>query len=232
MMLPWFIPQLRHIDGQLYCTDILDRSDERAGDIATAGSGTDIHIREYRDESKRTWKDFFNEYEYRYTKDESRERQLLRWFDKDTSATEKRLICKLDVLIAFYSFLGYWVKYLDSSNLNNAYVSGMKEDIGMSGNDLINTQVIFLVGNIIFELPWLFLLPRVSLTYVLFISELIWSIFTLATYRVENPQSLMAFRFIIGAAEAAYFPIIHYTLASWVCVLFIFKFCNILTNIR
>lgn len=85
----------------------------------------------------------------------------------------------------------------------------------MKGNDLIDTQVIFLVGNIIFELPWMFLLPRISLPYALFVCELIWSIFTFFTFKVKNPASLKAFRFIIGSAEAAYFPIFHFSLASF-----------------
>jgi hypothetical protein len=30
----------------------------------------------------------------------------------------------------------YWVNYLDRMNLNNAYVTGMKEDLNFHGNQL------------------------------------------------------------------------------------------------
>ncbi|CUM64875.1 uncharacterized protein PRCAT00002490001 [Priceomyces carsonii] len=174
-----------------------------------------VEFKEYRDEANRPWWKFFDEYEYRLTKSEASRYEPWRWFPKGISSAEKKLLLKLDILVAFYSFVGYWVKYLDSANLNNAYVSGLKEDIGMKGNDLIETQTIFLVGNIIFELPWLFLLPRIPIPYVLFSCETIWALFTLFTFKVKNPASLKAFRFIIGSAEACYFPIFHYTLASW-----------------
>lgn len=130
-------------------------------------------------------------------------------------AEEKSLIWKLDLLIAFSSFIGYWAKYLDSANLNNAYVSGMKESIGMKGNDLVNTQLTFNVGNCLFEIPFIFILPHVPIPYVLFGAELGWSAFTLGISGVQNVASLEALRFFVGSFEAAYFPCIHYTLSSW-----------------
>lgn len=172
-------------------------------------------VREFRDEAHRPWWKFFDEFEYRETTEESSRYKWFKWFPEGTSAAEKKLLFKLDIIIAFYAFVGYWVKYIDSANLNNAYVSGMKEDLGLKGNDLINIQVLFTVGQIVFEIPWLFFLPKVSITYTLFITELCWSAFTIGTYKVQNIESLKAIRFFVGASEAAYFPSIHYLLASW-----------------
>ncbi|KAG7818398.1 hypothetical protein KL928_003399 [Ogataea angusta] len=194
-----FIPRLRQVEDE---KDSLDSSSEPVAYT-------------YRDEANRPWWKFFDEFEYRQTSEEASRRKWYRWFPEGTSAQEVKLLCKLDILIAFYSFVGYWIKYIDSSNLNNAYVSNMKEDLGMKGNDLINTQLIFNIGNILLELPWLYLLPRVPINYSLFICELGWAAFTLGTYRVNNVGSLQAVRFFVGAFEAAYFPCIHYTLASW-----------------
>lgn len=200
--LPWFIPKYR---------DVLDFEVD-----LSSNEDKDVIIKEYRDEAHRPWYKFFDEYEYRAPKSKRTQKWWrYRWFDQSYSPQEKKLLIKLDATVAVYALLGYWVKYLDSANLNNAYVSGLKEDIGMKGNDLIDTQVLFLVGNIIFELPWLFLLPRVPIPYVLFGSEFIWSLFTLVTYKVQNPQTLKAFRFIIGASEAAFFPVFHYCALQW-----------------
>ena len=177
--------------------------------------GKTYEIREFRDEADRSiWK-FFDEFEYRETKEESANYKWYKWFPDGTTSTEKKLLFKLDILIAFYSFIGYWVKYIDSANLNNAYVSGMKEDIGMVGNDLINTQVLFTVGQIVMEVFWLFALQKVPVVYALFGSELCWSAFTLGTYKINNVKSLKAIRFLVGASEAAYFPCIHYLLGNW-----------------
>lgn len=203
MKLPWFIPQLRDVK---YEDDVLEQENTQSSQVI---------IKEYRDEANRPWYKYFDEYEYRETTEESKKFKLWQWYPEGTSDAEKKLLMKLDLTLAFTTFLGYWMKYIDSSNLNNAYISGMKEDLGMGGNDLINVQVLFLVGNIIFELPWLFLLPRVSLTYYLFVFELLWSLFTMLTSQSQNVATLKAFRFLIGSFEAIYFPVAHYCQPLW-----------------
>ncbi|VEU19574.1 DEKNAAC100035 [Brettanomyces naardenensis] len=177
--------------------------------------GETFRVKEFRDQAKRPWYKFFDEFEYRESKKEASRYKWWRWFRKGTPKAEKKLLLKLDVLIALYAFIGYWIKFIDSSNLNNAYVSNMKEDIGMKGNDLINTQMIFLIGNTIFEIPWMFLMPKVPLNYALFLCELGWGLFTLTTYKVESVAGLQAMRFMVGSFEAAYYPSIHYILGSW-----------------
>ncbi|CUM63885.1 uncharacterized protein PRCAT00001473001 [Priceomyces carsonii] len=165
----------------------------------------------HKNKGKRNIWSFFDEYEYRTSKP----RKFKFNFRKESSSAEKKLILKLDILITLYGLVGYWCKFFDSSNLSNAYVSGLKEDIGMKGNDLIDTQVIYGVGAIIFTLPFIYILPRFSPPYVLLIGEFIWSTFTLATAGVTNVKALKAFRFIIGAAETSFFPVIHYSFSSW-----------------
>jgi hypothetical protein len=58
------------------------------------------------------------------------------WYSPDDSPAERRLILKLDGLIMIFVFLAYWAKTLDSSATSTAYVSGMKEDLGLYGNQL------------------------------------------------------------------------------------------------
>lgn len=178
-------------------------------------NGEYVEIREFRDEAERPWWKFFDEYEYREISSTSASYKWYQWFQPEASVEEKKLLCKLDILIAFYSFVGYWIKYIDSLNLNNAYVSNMKEDLNMQGNDLIDTQVLFTVGSTVFLLPWVFLLPRIPINYALFCTELGWALFTVGLSRIQNVTELKALRFFVGAFEAAYFPCIHYLLASW-----------------
>jgi ACS family pantothenate transporter-like MFS transporter len=56
------------------------------------------------------------------------------WDDPDKSAEEKRFLLKLDFFLLSYGCLGYFCKNLDQANLNNAYVSGMKESLKMNGS--------------------------------------------------------------------------------------------------
>lgn len=157
---------------------------------------------EYRDEANRPWWNYFNEGEYRRNKKVGKKNPWYSWFNGSTSAQEKKLILKLDILLAFYSCMAYWVKYLDTVNLNNAYVSGMKEELGMKGNDLVHTQNMFSIGNIIFQLPFLFILSKVPLNYVLPSLDLAWSLLTVGEAYVKTTSGIKALRFFIGAFEA------------------------------
>lgn len=58
------------------------------------------------------------------------------WFSPTDSPEERRLILKLDGLILAYLWISYWVKTLDSATMSAAYVSGMKEELGLWGNEL------------------------------------------------------------------------------------------------
>lgn len=99
----------------------------------------------------------------------------------------------------------------------------------MKGNDFVNTQIFYTIGATLFTIPFIYILPRFSIPYVLFTEEFIWSLFTLVSSFSPNLKAVQAFRFIIGVAETSFFPILHYSLASWY-VDFIFLFEKI-TNI-
>ncbi|KAG6038963.1 hypothetical protein E4U41_003418 [Claviceps citrina] len=59
---------------------------------------------------------------------------------------ERKLIHKIDFFILTFCCLSYLVNYLDRSNLANAYVSGMKEDLNFAGNQFNEINTCFTVG--------------------------------------------------------------------------------------
>lgn len=71
----------------------------------------------------------------------SKAREII-WGKPAATKAERRLVVKIDTIILSFCCLMYWVNYLDRMNLNNAYVSGMKEDLGFHGKQLniINTS--------------------------------------------------------------------------------------------
>lgn len=208
--IPWFIPQNRYVN-ESYEEVQKGFNIKRAQDLNEKKN----RVKELRDEANRPWYKFFDESEYSFTDEEKKAHKWWQWFETGTSPEKKKLLWKLDLLIACSAFVGYWAKNLDLINITNAYVSGMKEDLNLGGNDLINLQVIFSVGNIVLDLPFFYILPRYNTTYILFLTELGWGIFTLAQARAPNIKALKAFRFLVGAFEAAYFPAIHHTMANW-----------------
>ncbi|KAH7060564.1 hypothetical protein B0J12DRAFT_782618 [Macrophomina phaseolina] len=55
------------------------------------------------------------------------------WYSSGTSSAEKKLLRKIDFFVLSHACLGYFAKWLEQANLSNAYVSGMKEDLQVSG---------------------------------------------------------------------------------------------------
>jgi MFS transporter, ACS family, pantothenate transporter len=49
---------------------------------------------------------------------------------------ERKLVRKIDFFILTFCCISYFTNYLDRSNLANAYVSGMKEDLGFVGDQV------------------------------------------------------------------------------------------------
>lgn len=63
------------------------------------------------------------------------------------------------LLTAFEVF----TKYLDQSNISNAYTSGMKEDLGLYGNELNYFNVMYFTAYVIAQIPMLLLISRPTL---------------------------------------------------------------------
>jgi ACS family pantothenate transporter-like MFS transporter len=57
-----------------------------------------------------------------------------------------RLLQKIDFFILTYGCLAFFTKWLDQANLSNAYVSGMREDLGMMGTEYNLAVTCFQVG--------------------------------------------------------------------------------------
>ncbi|CAI4471074.1 BGP_1a_G0020090.mRNA.1.CDS.1 [Saccharomyces cerevisiae] len=173
---------------------------------------------EVRDEAGRKWWKYFGEFEYRVNKEYKKSRKWYEFlYPNHTTQTkaERRLLYKLDIIIALYFFMLCWSKSVDLNNYTNAYVSNMKEDLNMKGNDYVYTSTIANVGAIVFQLPFMYLLPRFPSHIILPVMDLGWTWFTFACYRANSLAELRAYRFILSAFGAAYYPVSQYILGCW-----------------
>ncbi|KAF8544823.1 major facilitator superfamily domain-containing protein [Trichophaea hybrida] len=114
------------------------------------------------------------------------------WEEIPSTKEEKKLILKIDWFILSFCCLAYFCNYLDRSNINNAYVSGMKVDLNMSGNQINKIATVFTCG---------FVHSR--------------GLLTLGTYKVSTVNQIYAIRFFQGFFEASSFARVHYILGSW-----------------
>ncbi|KAL3465756.1 major facilitator superfamily domain-containing protein [Aspergillus heterothallicus] len=139
----------------------------------------------------------------------------IKWFADQDTPEERNLILKLDAMIVPYAFLAYWVKYVDQANINNAYVSGLREDLNLHGNELVRLQTMYTVGAVVGQLPFAYLFTKFPMSWVIPFLDIMWGVFTLLQYRVTSFGELMAYRFFVGWFEAAFFPGMHYIFGAW-----------------
>ncbi|KAL1967292.1 hypothetical protein VTN77DRAFT_3338 [Rasamsonia byssochlamydoides] len=137
------------------------------------------------------------------------------WDTFDKPPEERRLLCKLDAAILSFSCIGYFVKALDQVNVNSAFVSGMKEDLGLYQNQLNYIQAAWAIGYMLGQLPSNIILTRTRPRYWLPSLEVIWAILTLALSKCNSPYQFYVIRFFVGLAESGYYPGIQYIVGSW-----------------
>ncbi|KAJ6445401.1 Protein phosphatase 2C [Purpureocillium lavendulum] len=127
------------------------------------------------------------------------------WYEPGTSKEEKWLLFKLDFFILTYTCLTFFVKYLDQTNITNAYISGMKEDLDLSRRGLNETEPQAKLGRkgLILILYWL---PACTAT---------WSVFVLCMYKATDVKTLYILRFFCGLAESGVMPGAWYIIGSW-----------------
>ncbi|KAH0359669.1 MFS general substrate transporter, partial [Aureobasidium melanogenum] len=137
------------------------------------------------------------------------------WDTWELPPNQRWLLFKVDAFVLTFASLGYFLKNIDQTNVNNAFLSGMKEDLNMYGNELVTSTSIWTVGYVIGQIPSNLLLTRVSPRWVIPSLELGWGIATICTSRVESYKALYALRFLVGFFESGFYPGIHYMLGSW-----------------
>ncbi|PSN65508.1 MFS general substrate transporter [Corynespora cassiicola Philippines] len=137
------------------------------------------------------------------------------WDDPDKPKHEKWFLLKLDFFLLTSACLGYFSKNLDQSNINNAYVSGMKESLGMYGSELTYAGNVFTAGYVIGQMPAVMLATRVRPSILIPTLEILWSILTFCSSSVTKVSHLYAIRFLVGLCESGYFPVMIYLVGSW-----------------
>ncbi|OGM47179.1 putative allantoate permease [Aspergillus bombycis] len=137
------------------------------------------------------------------------------WDTWELPPEQRWLLFKVDAFVLTFASIGYFLKNLDLNNINNAFLSGMKEDLNMYGNQLVTSTSIYTVGYVIGQIPSNLLLTRVSPRWVIPALEVGWGIATICTSSVQSYRSLYAIRFLVGLFESGFYPGIHYLLGSW-----------------
>jgi MFS family permease len=135
--------------------------------------------------------------------------------DEERAVIERRLLWKLDLTLMPWLCLLYLVCFLDRTNVGNAKIAHLTEDVPMTTSEYNATLTIFFVAYAVFEALANFLLKRTRPSIFIPIIMVLWGCCTLGMGFVKNWSGLMASRWFLGVTEAGLFPGINYYLSCW-----------------
>src|SRR5207253_1043920 len=113
-----------------------------------------------------------------------------------------------------FLFLLYVANYLDRTNIAYATL-GMKGDLGLTDSVFGTASGIFFIGYLGLQIPGALLVERWSARLLLAITLITWGALTTLTGFVRTPLELYGARFLLGAAEAGFFPGVIVYLSHW-----------------
>ena len=132
----------------------------------------------------------------------------------ETTALEKSTIRKVFWRIIPYCFVLYVISYIDRANIGYAALQ-MNKELALSAEAFGFAAGIFFIGYFMFEVPSNVALnkygPRIWISRIL----ITWGAVAAATAFVQTAPQLYLLRFLLGVAEAGFFPGIIIYLTYW-----------------
>jgi len=128
------------------------------------------------------------------------------------SEIERRTMLKISWRLLPLIILIYFVAYIDRTNIGFAALS-MNRDLGLSSAVFGWGAGIFFLGYFLFEVPSNLMLNRMGARVWICRIMLTWGLVSGATAFAAGPTSFVVLRFLLGAAEAGFFPgiILYFT---------------------
>jgi sugar phosphate permease len=111
-------------------------------------------------------------------------------------------------------FLLYIANYIDRTNIAYAKL-GMIGDLSLTDSVFGTAAGIFFIGYFALQIPGALLVERWSARLLLGITLITWGALTALTGFVHTPHQLYGARFLLGAAEAGFFPGVIVYLSHW-----------------
>ncbi|KAF2139309.1 uncharacterized protein K452DRAFT_352577 [Aplosporella prunicola CBS 121167] len=132
----------------------------------------------------------------------------LDWSDEE----ERRLVCKLDMVIMPLLILGFYALQLDRGNIGNALTDYFMEDLHLTQLQFNVGQQLLSAGIVILEIPSNFILYRIGPQKWISGQILAWGF--VATFQAfqKGLSGYISTRFLLGLCEAGFIPAGLYTI--------------------
>ena len=127
---------------------------------------------------------------------------------------EKKVISKVSRRLIPFMFVLYVIAYLDRVNVGFAALQ-MNADLKFSAAVYGLGSGIFFIGYFLFEIPSNLILGRIGARIWVARIMITWGIVASATAFIQGPRSFYLVRFLLGLAEAGFFPGMILYLTYW-----------------
>ncbi|HTV18398.1 MAG TPA: MFS transporter [Polyangiaceae bacterium] len=131
-----------------------------------------------------------------------------------TEDLEGRVVRKVALRLMPLLCICYVAAFIDRVNVGFAKLE-MLDALGLTQSEYAFGAGIFFVGYFIFEVPSNLLLVRYGARRWIARIMLLWGVVSACMALVEGPRSFQLLRFLLGAAEAGFFPGIIFYLTAW-----------------
>ena len=132
----------------------------------------------------------------------------------DATPMESQVIRKLALRLMPFVTVGYFLASLDRVNVGFAALQ-MNKDIGLSSAAFGFGAGLFFVAYCLFAVPCNLLMVRIGARRWLSIVMIAWGVISALMALVTGPHSFYTLRFLLGIAEAGFFPGVIYYLTLW-----------------
>jgi MFS family permease len=153
------------------------------------------------------------------------------------SAVERSAIRKISIRLVPFVALMFFINFLDRTAVGFAAPSGMNQDLGLTAAQFGFASGVFFVGYILLEVPSNLALRRFGARRWLARIMVSWGLVALLFTWVQDFPQLVGLRFLLGVAEAGFFPGAILFLSMWVparyrgTILALFYLAQPLTNV-
>ena len=127
---------------------------------------------------------------------------------------EREVIRKLAFRLMPFVTVGYFLASLDRVNVGFAALQ-MNKDVGLGSAAFGFGAGLFFVAYCLFAVPCNLMMVRIGARRWLSFVMVAWGVISAAMAFVSGPYSFYALRFLLGIAEAGFFPGVIYLLTLW-----------------
>ena len=133
-----------------------------------------------------------------------------------TSAVEKSAIRKVSLRLVPFVALMFFINFLDRTAISFAGPNGMTKDLALTAAQFGFAAGVFFIGYVLLEIPSNLALHKYGARRWLARIMVTWGIVALLFTWVSNVEGLYVLRFLLGVAEAGFFPGAILFLSMWV----------------